>query len=33
MARMMPSGGGSGRLVLLLLIVFGIVWGITDSIV
>jgi membrane protease subunit HflK len=28
--RMMPSGGGSGRSLLLLLIVFGIVWGITG---
>ena len=28
--RMVPSGGGSGRSLLLLLIVFGIVWGITG---
>ena len=28
--RMMPSGGGSGRSLVLLLIVFGIVWGITG---
>ena len=29
-ARMMPSQSGSGRSLLLLLIVFGIVWGITG---
>ena len=28
--RMMPSGGGSGRSLLLLLIVFAIFWGITG---
>ena len=28
--RMMPRGGGSGRSLLLLLLVFGIVWGVTG---